>query len=506
MARYTQLDKSSFGGQNSENEKISLAIDDMLSRKAGDEPNAMETDLDMNSNRILNLPEPVADQEPVRKADFDALEAQLESEVDAAVADANSATNTALNAANTANASAANADEKAAEAEDAILALQVVTIGDFATGFTITARNQVALYDDGVAPTYYRWDGALPKTVSAGSTPATTGGISAGAWVDVGQASLRSDLAQTTGADLIGFQQTGTGVFSGTITDFVNEFPIISGKKVFNSNSTGDALDITNNQTDGGAAIVDIYSKSSNTGTATPNQAVVIHQYRPSSTALQLDHTNTGTMLSMTNAINTNYGPQYGTADFINIYNNDLPNINANWSTNTWKVNRFGYQYYKNWAIHFLDWDDATVSTNGFTVKSNQTWADTSLLQLWQNNSTTVAYVRADGSLFVGSLLIEAVQTPTFENSWVNFGGGNTNAGYWKDKQGMVHLQGMVKSGTINTTIFTLPSEYRPSTNKYFTVNSNNAFGSVIVWSDGRVVPNVGSNVFVSLEGISFRL
>ncbi|CAM8579487.1 hypothetical protein ESCOCP340M_26505 [Escherichia coli] len=41
---------------------------------------------------------------------------------------------------------------------------------------------------------YYRWDGSLPKTVPVGSTPETTGGIGLGAWVSVGDASLRGDL------------------------------------------------------------------------------------------------------------------------------------------------------------------------------------------------------------------------------------------------------------------------------------------------------------------------
>ncbi|MDM2930679.1 hypothetical protein [Citrobacter sp. Cm046] len=51
---------------------------------------------------------------------------------------------------------------------------------------------------------YYRWDGLLPKNVPAGSTPDTTGGIGIGAWVGVGDASLRSDLSLNTGASLIG--------------------------------------------------------------------------------------------------------------------------------------------------------------------------------------------------------------------------------------------------------------------------------------------------------------
>lgn len=51
---------------------------------------------------------------------------------------------------------------------------------------------------------YFRWDGTYPKTVPAGSTPLTTGGIAAGAWVSVGDASTRSDLASSEAGKGVG--------------------------------------------------------------------------------------------------------------------------------------------------------------------------------------------------------------------------------------------------------------------------------------------------------------
>lgn len=85
----------------------------------------------------------------------------------------------------------------------AVRDIGVQRIGDFTTGCTVTARNQGVLYEtDG---TVYVWLGALPKSVPAGSSPATTGGISpSGDWLDIGDASLRSDLSATGGADLVG--------------------------------------------------------------------------------------------------------------------------------------------------------------------------------------------------------------------------------------------------------------------------------------------------------------
>lgn len=51
---------------------------------------------------------------------------------------------------------------------------------------------------------YFIWTGALPKTVPVGSTPATTGGVAFGAWKDVGNATLESDLGKSDGERFIG--------------------------------------------------------------------------------------------------------------------------------------------------------------------------------------------------------------------------------------------------------------------------------------------------------------
>lgn len=60
-----------------------VAMEKTLSRD-GTSPNAMEANLDMNSNRILNLPAASADTEPVRKLEFDEL-AELGDDLEAAV-------------------------------------------------------------------------------------------------------------------------------------------------------------------------------------------------------------------------------------------------------------------------------------------------------------------------------------------------------------------------------------------------------------------------------------
>lgn len=98
----------------------------------------------------------------------------------------------------------------------------------------------------------------------------------------------------------------------------------------------------------------------------------------------------------------------------------------------------------------------------------------------------------------------EAFIVPTLLNSWVNFGAGFGNAGYYKDAFGIVHLRGTVATGVAGL-IFTLPAGYRPAGRSIFCVIANNALGRVDVDTNGDVIQTIGSNVFVSLESITFR-
>ena len=90
-------------------------------------------------------------------------------------------------------------------AEQAIAAFGWVTVDSFQDGATLTLPNQVLRWKlpDGDGE-YYRWDGAFPKVVDQDSTPATSGGIGPGAWVSVGDAALRSMLAASNGALMVG--------------------------------------------------------------------------------------------------------------------------------------------------------------------------------------------------------------------------------------------------------------------------------------------------------------
>lgn len=78
MAKLTLNDLASLTNENTalstlanNNTATETALENTLSRD-GTSPNAMNASLDMNSNRILNLPEPLADTEPARLVDVTA--------------------------------------------------------------------------------------------------------------------------------------------------------------------------------------------------------------------------------------------------------------------------------------------------------------------------------------------------------------------------------------------------------------------------------------------------
>ncbi|MCW4988332.1 tail fiber/spike domain-containing protein [Enterobacter mori] len=91
-------------------------------------------------------------------------------------------------------------------AQQAIAQYGWVPIGTFQAGATLTLPNQIL--KDTTDGEYYRWDGSfIPsgKVVPNGSTPGSTGGIGAGAWISVGDSALRSMLASSSGAGMIGY-------------------------------------------------------------------------------------------------------------------------------------------------------------------------------------------------------------------------------------------------------------------------------------------------------------
>jgi hypothetical protein len=99
----------------------------------------------------------------------------------------------------------------------------------------------------------------------------------------------------------------------------------------------------------------------------------------------------------------------------------------------------------------------------------------------------------------------------SFQNSWINFGGSIHSVGYRKNSLGNVELRGMARDGstTNGSTIFTLPVEYRPAKEMYFTVaqlNTSVPYSAVFVAPDGRVGVFSAGNAGLSFDNVSFSV
>ncbi|MEQ5085581.1 hypothetical protein [Proteus terrae] len=68
--------------------------------------------------------------------------------------------------------------------------LGYILVDSFEKGAEITTRYQALHFENNGE--YYRWDGELPKSVLANSTPENSGGIGIGKWIGIGDASART--------------------------------------------------------------------------------------------------------------------------------------------------------------------------------------------------------------------------------------------------------------------------------------------------------------------------
>jgi hypothetical protein len=101
-------------------------------------------------------------------------------------------------------------------------------------------------------------------------------------------------------------------------------------------------------------------------------------------------------------------------------------------------------------------------------------------------------------------------QAITLSGTWQRFDTTYNPPEYFRDSQGIVHLRGLIKGGTVGYQndaglAFTLPQGFRPQNRELFIVISNDAIGRVDITSAGRVVVMSGNTAWVSLDNIRFR-
>jgi hypothetical protein len=102
---------------------------------------------------------------------------------------------------------------------------------------------------------------------------------------------------------------------------------------------------------------------------------------------------------------------------------------------------------------------------------------------------------------------------PPFLTGWKNEGFGTAGAAFYKDHEGIVHLQGNVApvaSPTFPAHVFVLPPGYRPKATQEFAglitnTGPTHVITQIEVQDGGDVVIYDTVNLYASLSGITFR-
>lgn len=177
-------------------------------------PNIFANYYDAMNNRIRNLRDPALAQDAATKSYVDSSDSDLQQQI-------TSNFNRSLRVPDSYISQLPTADERAWKGLGFDGAGQpklqdpagtglwgyVPAIGSFEKGSLLTQRFEVLLWES--TDEYWRWDGAMPKVVLPGSTPATAGGTGKGKWIDVTDATLRANLGSGEpgmGSDMLAFR------------------------------------------------------------------------------------------------------------------------------------------------------------------------------------------------------------------------------------------------------------------------------------------------------------
>jgi hypothetical protein len=120
------------------------------------------------------------------------------------------------------------------------------------------------------------------------------------------------------------------------------------------------------------------------------------------------------------------------------------------------------------------------------------------------DETTGEGYVHIDGRFASsGSHKVKYI-SPTLDNSWLRYDETFHGPGYIRTTAGIIVLTGLVKSGTLGATLFTLPEGYRPDVVHVLPTISNAGAAFVSVFPSGEVVMSGASAGWTSLDGIMF--
>lgn len=94
---------------------------------------------------------------------------------------------------------------------------------------------------------------------------------------------------------------------------------------------------------------------------------------------------------------------------------------------------------------------------------------------------------------------------PSFASGWKSAAGGLPPISFYKDREGIVHLEGSAVASGATNLMFTLPEGYRPDGQLYFAAVGN---AGALTWVGISATGNVlsGDTSLVHLDGITFRV
>ncbi len=153
--------------------------------------------------------------------------------------------------------------------------------------------------------------------------------------------------------------------------------------------------------------------------------------------------------------------------------------------------------------------DIKSLYLSGDEIQQMTGWGDAMVEDYLALNRAVDAIVNPEPTRLIG-----ATNQPVFENGWVNNGSPANPAGFYRDASGRGWLQGSVKSGTVPSAVFTLPTEYIPDEgSNYSQIDGTGTPSARIVVlglssgaNAGEVQVLTGSNAQVGLDGISWRI
>jgi hypothetical protein len=155
----------------------------------------------------------------------------------------------------------------------------------------------------------------------------------------------------------------------------------------------------------------------------------------------------------------------------------------------------------------------AKINTHGLKIqnaKSADTAQNATYAKTAQNATALGGYPASYFALAAiePAHVVGATNQPPFENGWSSaLGADDEGLSFYKDTWGVVHLQG--NAGNVNpstSTIFNLPTGYRPAKNLYFAVyGAGGSAAYVQVASSGDVTVIGPAQNYVGLSNVTFK-